>query len=83
MTDKQYKSLFIDQIIEKLIIETPKIPRGLKRIVLKFPNNNIELTENKMNELPAVNVNLAYTFDIMNYENIIEIYKYLFYYSFF
>ena len=79
VTDKQYKSLFIDQIIEKLIIETPKIPRGLKRIVLKFPNNNIELTENKMNEFPAVNVNLAYTFDIMNYENIIEIYKYLLY----
>ena len=32
-----------------------------------------------MNEFPAVNVNLAYTFDIMNYENIIEIYKYLLY----
>ena len=77
--DKQYKSLFIDQIIEKLIIETPKIPRGLKRIILKFPNNNIALTDNKMNEFPSVNVNLAYTFEIMNYENIIEIYKYLLY----
>ena len=77
--NKEYSYLFIDQIIEKLIIETPKIPRGLKRIILKFPNNEIELTENKMNEVPAVNVNLAYTFDIMNYENIIEIYKYLLY----
>ena len=79
VTNKEYKYLFIDQIIEKMIIETPKIPRGLKRIVLKFPNNNIELTENKMNEYPSVNVNLAYTFEIMNYENIIEIYKYLLY----
>ena len=77
--NKEYSYLFIDQIIEKLIIETPKIPRGLKRIILKFPNNEIEITENKMNEVPAVNVNLSYTFDIMNYENIIEIYKYLLY----
>ena len=77
--DKRYSYLFIDQIIEKLIIETPKIPRGLKRIILKFPNNEIEVTENKMNEYPLVNVNLEYTFDILNYHNIIEIYKYLLY----
>jgi hypothetical protein len=72
-------NIFIDQIIEKLIIETPKIPRGLKRILLKFPNNEIELTETKMNQFPSVNVNLAYTFDILSYNNIIEIYKYLLY----
>ena len=77
--DKQYSYLFIDQIIEKLIIETPKIPRGLKRIILKFPNQEIELTENKMNELCQVNVNLEYTFEILNFLNIIEIYKYLLY----
>ena len=78
-TDHKFSYIFIDQIVEKLIIETPKIPRGLKRIILKFPNNEIELTENKMNEFPSVNVNLAYTFDIMNYNNVIEIYKYLLY----
>jgi hypothetical protein len=72
-------NIFIDQIIEKLIIETPKIPRGLKRILLKFPNNEIELTETKMNQFPSVNVNLAYTFDNLSYNNIIEIYKYLLY----
>ena len=74
-----FSNIFIDQIIEKLIIETPKIPRGLKRILLKFPNNEIELTETKMNQFPSVNVNLAYTFDILSYNNIIEIYKYLLY----
>ena len=78
-TNDLYSHIFIDQIIEKLIIETPKIPRGLKRILLKFPNNEIELTETKMNEFPSINVNLAYTFDIMNYNNIIDIYKYLLY----
>ena len=79
VSSDKYPNIFIDQIIEKLIIETPKIPRGLKRIVLKFPNNQIELTETKMNEFPSVNVNLAYTFDILNINNIIEIYKYLLY----
>ena len=78
-TSDLYSYIFIDQIIEKLIIETPKIPRGLKRILLKFPNNEIELTETKMNEFPSINVNLAFTFDIMNYNNIIDIYKYLLY----
>ena len=73
------KNILIDQIIEKLIIETPKIPRGLRRIVLKFPNNEIELTDSKMNEYPSVNVNLAYTFDVLSCNNIIEIYKYLLY----
>ena len=78
-TNDIYSYLFIDQIVEKLIIETPKIPRGLKRILLKFPNNEIELTETKMNDYPSINVNLVYTFDIMNYNNIIDIYKYLLY----
>ena len=74
-----YSHIFIDQIIEKLIIETPKIPRGLRRIILKFPNNEIEITESKINEFPFSNVNLSYTFEIMNYNNIIDIYKYLLY----
>ena len=76
---ESYSYIFIDQIIEKLIIETPKIPRGLRRIVLKFPNNEIEVTESKVNEFPFSNVNLSYTFEIMNYNNIIDIYKYLLY----
>ena len=78
-TSEMYSYIFIDQIIEKLVIETPKIPRGLKRIVLKFPNNEIELTETKMNEYPSINVNLSFTFEILSYNTIIEIYKYLLY----
>ena len=77
VSSNSFPNIFIDQIIEKLIIETPKIPRGLKKIFLKFPNNEIELTESKMNELPSVNVNLAYTFEILNSSNLIEIYRYL------
>ena len=77
VSSNNFPNIFIDQIIEKLIIETPKIPRGLKKIFLKFPNNEIELTESRMNELPSVNVNLAFTFEIMSYNNLIEIYRYL------
>ena len=78
-TNDMYSHIYIDQIIEKLIIETPKIPRGLKRVVLKFPGNEIELTEAKMNEYPSINVNLSYTFEVLNCNNIIETYKYLLY----
>ena len=78
-TSEMYSYIFIDQIIEKLVIETPRIPRGLKRIVLKFPSNEIELTETKMNEYPSINVNLSFTFEILSYNTIIEIYKYLLY----
>ena len=77
VSSNTFPNIFVDHIIEKLIIETPKIPRGLKKIFVKFPNNEIELTESKMNELPSVNVNLAYTFEIMSSNNLIEIYRYL------
>ena len=72
-------SLFFDYIIEKLIIETPKIPRGLTKVFLKFHNKEIELTEKKMNEYPSVNINLTRVFELLSYTNVIEIYKYLLY----
>ena len=75
----KYPNLFMDYIIEKLITETPKVPRGHKRIILQFPNKEIEISENKMNELPSVNVNLLRTFDILSVGNVIEILKYLLY----
>ena len=74
-----YPSLFLDHIIEKLIVETPRIPRGHKRFILRFPNKDIEISEKKMNELPSVNINLCRTFDILSIDNVIEIFKYLLY----
>ena len=75
----KYPSLFLDHIIEKMIVETPKVPRGLKRIVLNFPNKDIEISEKKMNEMPLVNVNFCRMFDILSINNVIEIFKYLLY----
>ena len=75
----KYPSLFLDHIIEKMIVETPKVPRGYKRIVLNFPNKDIEISEKKMNEMPLVNVNFCRMFDILSINNVIEIFKYLLY----
>ena len=46
----KYKHLYIHRIIEKLIVETPKFPRGQKKIQLKLPNKIINLTERRMND---------------------------------
>ena len=62
-----------------MIVQTPKIPRGHKRLKLKFPNKEIEISEKKMNEMPLVNVNFCRTFDILSINNVIEIFKYLLY----
>ena len=75
----KYPTLFLDHIIEKMIVETPKVPRGHKRIILNFPNKDIEISEKKMNEMPLVNVNFCRMFDILSINNVIEIFKYLLY----
>ena len=75
--ENKYPNLFIDHVIEKLILETPKVPRGYQKVILQFPNNEIDISENKMNELPCINTNLLRTFDLISVGNIIEIYKLL------
>ena len=75
----EFSSLFIENIIEKLIIQTPKIPRGYKNVILKFPHREIDLTQTKMNEYPSININLAKIFSDLSLNNILEIYKYLLY----
>ena len=73
----KYNNLFIDRIIEKMIVETPKIPRGYKRISLKLPNKVIDLSERRMNDYPSININLSKLFGTLKMANIIEIFKYL------
>lgn len=75
----EFSCLFLENIIEKLIIETPKIPKGYKNVILKFPHTEIDLTQNKMNEYPAINNNISKIFTDLSLNNILEIYKYLLY----
>ena len=77
--DNKSQTIFMDCIIEKLITETPKVPRGYKLVVLEFPNKEIDISENKMNELPSINTNLLHIFDLLSITNVIEIFKYLMY----
>ena len=72
-------TLFLDHIIEKMIVETPKIPRGYKKVILRFPNKDIDISENKMNEMPLVNVNYCRMFDLLSIYTVIEVFKFLLY----
>ena len=73
----KYNNLYIDRIIEKMIVETPKLPRGYKKIFLKLPNKTIDLTEKKMNDYPSINIKLSKLFGTLKLPNIIEIFRYL------
>lgn len=73
----KYNNLYIDRIIEKMIVETPKLPRGYKKIYLKLPNKTIDLTEKKMNDYPSINIKLSKLFGTLKLTNIIEIFRYL------
>ena len=74
------KTFFLDIIIEKIICQIPKIPRGLKKIYLKFSDKNIiELTQTKMNELVSVDINLKELFSTFHIDKIVDIFKLLLY----
>ena len=72
------KALFLDKIIEKIVSSIPKIPRGLKKVSLKFSDKTIiDLTQRKMNELISVDVNLKDLFSSFKIDKIVEIFKFL------
>jgi hypothetical protein len=74
------KSHFFDLAIEKLISQTPKIPRGFKRVYLKInEKTTIDLTETKMNELLPVGVNLKDLFSLFKIDKIVDIFKFMLY----
>ena len=78
VVSNQFSNLYIDRIIEKIVMEIPKLPRGLKKIYLSLPSNNlINLTEKKMNDFPNININLSKLFSILDFANILDIFRYL------
>ena len=71
---------FFDLIIEKLVSQTPKIPRGLKKVYLKINDKStLDLSETKMNELNSIGVNLKELFSIFKIDKIVDIYKFMLY----
>ena len=73
------KNYFIDDIIERLICQTPIIPRGMKNIFLKIGDKNINLSETKLNEFITVNVNLKNIFSLFKIEKIVDIFQFMLY----
>ena len=74
------KSHFFDLAIEKLISQTPKIPRGYKKVYLKISDKTtIDLTETKINELLPVGVNLKELFSLFKIDKIVDIFKFMLY----
>lgn len=72
------KNFFLDLIIEKLVCQTSKIPKGLKKVYLKFSEKNlIELTHKKMNELVNVDINLLELFSTFKIDKIVDIFKFI------
>ena len=74
---KKINNLLLEEIILKLVIEIPRIPKGLKKVILKLPDKSIELTENRMNELPKIHFNHSQAIGHFNLEDLIDIYTYL------
>ena len=74
---KNINNLFLEEIIMKLVIEIPRIPRGLSKVFLKFPDKTIDLTEKKMNELPSIHFNISQAIGHFSLDNLIDIYTYL------
>ena len=75
----KYSNLFLNQLIEELVIKTPKIPNGYKRVLLKINERQIDLSENKINEYPLVHTDLIRLFGLFNTNAILEIFKYILY----
>ena len=67
----------IDKIIENLLIELPVPPRGIFSVDYTLINEDRQLKQTPMNELPLVDINLKrlFTFDI---KEIVEMYCNLF-----
>ena len=67
----------MDKIIENLLIELPVPPRGIFKVEYTLINQERELKQNLMNELPLVDINLKqlFTFDA---KEIVKMYHNLF-----
>lgn len=71
----KYNNLFVNQLIEKLVITTPKIPQGYKKVILKINEKQIDLTEKKINEYPLIHIDLIQIFKLFKINILLDIFK--------
>ena len=68
----------IEKIVENLLIELPVPPRGVAKVTYFLNEEERIITQNKMNELPLLDINLKRIFVDFSVKNIITIYNYIF-----
>ena len=75
----QFHNLFFNQLINELVIKTPKIPLGYNKVFLKINEKTIDLTEKKINEYPLIHTDLTKLFGYFNFNSILDIFKFILY----
>ena len=73
----KYNNLFVNQLIQELVIKTPKIPPGYKKVLLKINEKTIDLTEKRKNDYPLIHTDLTKLFGCFIFSNILDIFKYI------
>ena len=69
----------IEKIIMNLVCEVPVPPKGLLKINYQFFNENIILSQNKINTLIDISEEIKLIFQTFSVEQIIEIFRYILY----
>ena len=68
----------IEKIVENLLIELPVPPRGVAKVTYFLNEEERNIIQNKMNELPLLDINLKKIFVDFSIKDIITIYNYIF-----
>ena len=75
---KVKSDFLLDKIIQHIIIETPEIPRGLRKINLNIIKDiNILIEEHKMSEIPLLDFEIRKYYKLFSSQEILEILKYI------
>ena len=68
----------IEKIVENLLIELPVPPRGVAKVTYYLNEEERIIIQNKMNELPLLDINLKKIFVDFQVKDVINIYNYIF-----
>ena len=68
----------IEKIVENLLIELPVPPRGVTSVTYFLNEEERTIRQNKMNELPLLDINLKKIFVEYSIKDIITVYNYIF-----
>lgn len=77
MIKGKFNKIFLNDLIGELVLKIPKIPKGYKMVLLNILKNQVDLTENKLNEYPSVHIDLSKLFAMFKINVILDIFKYI------